>query len=128
MGGDNRGVIAPWVGKGGGVTWSKLDDQLHGHPKVQEAWRQCRPALGLHLLAMSYAGCYLTNGFVPEAFVEEKLSKATERRRAVAALVENDMWDLDPQGGFWIHDYLKYNESREKVLARREADSKRKHG
>lgn len=108
------------------MTWTKIDDQLHAHPKVQQAWQAARPSIGLHLLALSYASAYLTDGHISEAFVTGQLPGAGERRKSIEALVSAGLWDQWPDGGWMIHDYLEFNESREHVQSRRRADSKRK--
>ena len=107
--------------------WVKIDDQLYGNPKVRRAWQTYEPALGLHLLSLSHAGCYLTNGFVDEAFVRMMLPSCSKRQKAVQSLVDAELWEEDPANdGYWIHDYLEYNDSREQVMARRSRDSARK--
>ena len=106
------------------MTWIKIDDQLHSHPKVIAAWHAHHAALGLHLLALSHAACYLTDGRVSDAFVRGLLPAAAERRRVLSALTAvappftSGLWV--PDGSGWqIHDYLDLNESREDVLAKR---------
>lgn len=105
--------------------WVRIDDQMHSHPKVIRAWQACGESLGLHLLALSYAGCHLTDGHVSVAFVRYQLPQSRARARAVTALVEAGLWE--PNGDGWIiHDYLEYNESRDQITARRRRDSVRK--
>lgn len=96
------------------MTWCKLDDQLHGHPKVKGAWYRSRASLGLHLMALSYCACYLTDGYVPDEFVQEKLPARSERSKAVEALVDWELW-RSAEGGWRICDYLDYNPSRQEV-------------
>lgn len=110
------------------MTWTKVDDQLHAHPKVQQAWQANRASIGLHLLALSHAGAYLTDGHVSEAFVTAQLPRAGERTKAIAALVDSGLWQTSEEGGWLIHDYLDFNESRQQVTSRRRADSNRKRG
>lgn len=108
------------------MPWARLDDTLHGHPKIRKAWR-CRPALGLHLLALSYASSYETDGAIDEEFVEDYLPDAGERTAVVDALVQSGLWERKSHG--WaIYNYLKYNPSRDDIRARREADRERKRG
>lgn len=103
------------------MTWTKVDDRLHSHPKIQQAWHADPAALGLHLLALSHAGDYLTDGRVSEAFVRSLLPSAARRRRAIAALTApgpdggSGLWE-PCETGWRIHDYLVDNPSREKVL------------
>lgn len=89
------------------MSWTKIDDQLHAHHKISRAWR-CRPALGLHLMAMSYSACFALDGFVPDAFVIEKLPRAKERATTTAALVDSGLWEPESEG--WrIHNWAAYN-------------------
>lgn len=106
------------------MTWAKIDDQFHSHPKIRRAWK-CRPALGLHVLALSYCADQLTDGIVDLAFVEERLPAKRERNSVISALTSAGLWREHPDG-FEINDYLDYNPSRDGVLARRADDVRRK--
>lgn len=114
------------------MSWVKLDDQLHGNRKIKRAWKT-RGALGLHLLALSYSGCYDLEGFVPEDFVEEKLPSARERSAAVNALTfvpagcQAGLW-IAVDGGWRIHDWEQYNgdsKTREAMRAAKSAAGKK---
>lgn len=99
------------------MTWVKLDDQLHAHPKAARAWAMCDASLGLHMLAMSYSGCFNTQGHVAAVFVAGKIPGAARRRKAVDALVAAGLWK-PVEDGWQIHDWDVYNgdaESREAV-------------
>ena len=109
------------------MTWVKLDDQLHAHPKVMRAWNARPAALGLHLLALSHCGAYMTDGFIEEAFVAMKLPRKGDRDKTVATLIEVGLWER-ADGGYRIHDFLDYNRSKEQVEGRRRTDSVRKRG
>jgi hypothetical protein len=102
------------------MSWVKLDDQLHAHPKVARAWQSCPAALGLHLMAMSHSGCYGTNGQVDAAFVTGKIPGAALRKKAVAALVDSGLWDVT-RDGWKIHDWEIYNGDAESREAARKA-------
>lgn len=106
------------------MPWARLDDTFHAHPKVRKAWR-CRPALGLHMLALSHCMQYGTEGKVAEEFVEDQLPDAGERASAVDALVRAGLWSENGHG--WeIHDFLRYNPSNSDIEARRASDRDRK--
>lgn len=101
------------------MTWAKIDDGFHAHPKARKAWRAHPRALGMHLLALSYCAMQLLDdGVVDEAFVEEKIPQDRERRAVIDALVDAGLWDR-VDGGWLIHDWLEYNPSRAEVEARR---------
>jgi hypothetical protein len=90
------------------MTWVKLDDQLHSHPKVKKAWRTYWASLGLHLLALSHAGAYFPDGFVPEEFVAERVPRRSQRQKVIQTLVEARLW-IPKEGGWEISGYTKCN-------------------
>lgn len=104
------------------MTWTKVDDRLHSHPKVLGLWQteNGRAALGLHLLAFSYIGAHLTDGVIHRPFIVEK--GAIE---LAGCLVEAGLWD--EEGEHWrVHDWRDYNPSRAQVERQRKADAARK--
>lgn len=106
------------------MPWARLDDNFHGHPKARRAWR-CRPALGLHMLALSYSMAYGTEGKISEEFVEDQLPDPGERSNVTVALVDCGLWRKNSHG--WeINDFLVYNPSNADIEARRTADRERK--
>ena len=108
------------------MPWARVDDGLFSHPKARKAWR-CRPALGLHLLALSYCMKHGTEGRLSTEFVEDQLPSPRERRTVVAALVDCGLWSENGDG--WIvHDFLDYNPSNADIEARRASDRERKRG
>ena len=109
------------------MTWVRIDDQLHSHPKIRHAWRIEQASLGLHLLALSYASCHLTDGTITQDFVDDQLPIKAKRARAIAALEAAGLWERNGDG-WTIHDYLDYNQSRAQTVARRQADAARKRG
>lgn len=107
------------------MSWAKLDDQFHAHRKAKKAWRGHPRALGLHLLAISYCAGHLTDGFVDDEFVEEKLPAPRERAAVTSALEDAGLWAREGEG--WrINDWLDFNPSRDEVLDRRRRDAERK--
>lgn len=108
------------------MTWTKIDDRFAAHPKVQRAWQQSRGSIGLHVLALSHAGAYLTDGHVSEAFVRTQLPGAAERRKAVGALVDSGLWERNGDEGWVIHDFLDCNPSAADLKVKRDWDNSRK--
>lgn len=102
------------------MTWTKIDDGLHSHPKVLRLRAAGHlDALGLHLLAMSYSGAYLTDGLVPRGFVPE------HERELAACLVGVGLWDDAGDDGWQIHDWPEYNPSRADIEKARKANADR---
>lgn len=102
------------------MTWVKLDDQFHAHPKAARAFATCDASLGLHMLAMSYAGCFGTEGHIDVVFVKTKVPSAAKRAKSVSALVESGLWDVT-ENGWKIHDWEIYNGDAESREAARKA-------
>lgn len=107
------------------MTWAKIDDRFHSHPKTREAWHTSHAAIGLHLLAMSYSAGQMTDGWIESGFVNEKLPNRRERDKAVSALEVAGLWERH-ETGWQIHDWLDYNPSRADILDKRRKDSARK--
>lgn len=107
------------------MSWARLDDTFHTHPKAMNAWTVDRASLGLHTLALSWCACHEQDGKVPASMVTLWLPDAKEREEAVDALVAAGMWHENGKG-YVIHDFLDYNPSRADLTARRETDRRRK--
>ncbi|GAA2686252.1 hypothetical protein GCM10010400_58200 [Streptomyces aculeolatus] len=112
------------------MTWFKVDDTAHSHPKILAA---TNAAVGLWLRCGAYAAQHLTDGIVPGP-VAAMYGTAPQIKK----LVRVGLWHPHghtclrcPQpsdGDFQMHDYLAYNPSRADVVAGREraAEKKRK--
>jgi hypothetical protein len=96
------------------MTWGKVDDQLHSHPKPEEAKLE---AMGLWVLGLSYCCAYLTDGFI----TPERVRRIAGNRGAVLAakLVTARLWEV-VEGGWQYHDWAHYQPTREDALAERE--------
>lgn len=103
------------------MTWGRIDDTLYDHPKVVCLGKLRLPAIGLHVLALSWSNRYLTDGLVPA----DQVARLGGPRKLAEALVAAGLWELD-RAGYRIHDYLDYNDSREVVLRRRNAEREKK--
>lgn len=93
------------------MTWFKVDDSLHSHPKARRAGLA---AMGLWALSGSHASQYLTDGFVPDWFV----ASWPRGRQLAARLVDADLWraaERDGLPGWQFHEWDERNPSREKV-------------
>lgn len=109
------------------MPWFKVDDTAHAHPKMRRAGKA---AIGLWVMCGSYAAAYLTDGIIPA----ETAGEGTETQ--IAKLVKVGLWhdrghdcQRCPQpmpGDFVMHDYLRYNPSRVRVLSEREREADKK--
>ena len=99
------------------MPWFKVDDTLHGHPKTRKAGLA---AMGMWVLAGSYSGQYVTEGFIPEWWV----SAIPQGRRHAARLVTAGFWEpfvKDGEPGWIFHDWNKFQPSKAKIEADRAA-------
>ena len=130
------------------MSWVRLDDAILDNAKIAKAGVY---GFALHVAAITWCARNLTDGIIPTARVTALLalesvtvdthnplalidvpSSIDEQRgwypvsvglgplEVAAHLVEIGLWH-DHADGYEIHDYLKYNPSKEQVLAERES-------
>lgn len=100
------------------MTWFKVDDSFHSHPKVLAT---DPAALGLWVVAGAWCSSNLTDGFVPDYALTRLLPDGAELAKK---LVTSGLWTRT-KGGYRFHDWLDYNPSADTVRAEREAAKKR---
>jgi len=123
------------------VAWVRLDDSFSEHPKLSRAGPL---GMAMQIAALCYANRNLTDGFVPRAvaplllnfdglyiaFPDAASLQGLEEPLAVSwqavaeSLVRAGLWE-EEKGGYRIHDYLKYQPSRESVMRAREGSARR---
>lgn len=105
------------------MTWVKLDGLFPNHPKVISAGPS---AAWLYVAGLCYCGRYLTDGFIPSGALMGMGGYGTLRARHLAGvLVGVNLWEQG-DGGYYVHDYLEHQRSREVVDGIRE--TKRRAG
>lgn len=100
------------------MPWFKVDDKLHDHRKPRKAGKA---AMGVWVLAGSWAMCSETDGFVPE----HVLGRWGTRRDA-ARLVDAGFWFPDEhegEVGWRFHDWLVYQPDARTMRLKQEAES-----
>jgi hypothetical protein len=100
------------------VTWFKVDDSFHSHPKVLAA---SPAALGLWVVAGSWSGSNLSDGFVPDHVLPRLLPGSDSLARE---LVAAGLWKR-ARGGYRFHDWGDFNPAAETVMAERGAARER---
>lgn len=102
------------------MTWARLDDTFHHHPKPMQV---SLSALGLFALGLSYSADNNTRGRLPEKWVLGRI--IGDDQTAPQQLVDAGLWEPE-KGCFVIHDYHDYNLTHEQLEERREKDRSRK--
>lgn len=109
------------------MSWVKLDDQMADHPKVRGLGELAPLALALQVRALCYAARYLTDGALSHGAIPgllDSFAALSSEANWPALMVKAGLWER-AKDGYAIHDYLKYNPTRESVLVEREANAKR---
>lgn len=129
------------------MVWARLDDAILDNPKISRAGIF---GFALHVAAITWCNRNLTDGFVPYSRAASLLDLSavnfdTANPCAVAGgpasmsgdtgldphvvadhLVAVGLWTFDDDAhGYWLHDFLTYNPSRESVLGKRQKESAR---
>ena len=100
------------------MTWFKVDDSLHSHPKAMAA---SLAALGFWAVAGSWSSDHLTDGFVPDHMIP-LLSRGTDK--LAEELVAAGLWKRT-RGGYQFHqwhedgDGSKRNPTKKEVVDNR---------
>lgn len=109
------------------MTWARLDDRFWSNRKVRQAWKACRAAIGLHVMAITYSAMHETDGVIDADFAEALIPNTKERNQALGALLESGLWHESSKPDFYcINDYLEFNPSKTQIADRRKKDSDRK--
>lgn len=104
------------------MAWVKIDDQFPMHPKVVQSGPL---GMAMQVAALCYCNRFLTDGFIPAGVVPTLINLAGQSEiweQVVGRLVHLGMWE-EADGGYRIHDYLKYQPSREDAIRERQQKS-----
>lgn len=107
------------------MTWFKVDDKLHDHRKARRARKG---AMGVWVLAGSWAADNLTDGFVPADVLPRWGTRAD-----ATALVNAGLWaphEKDGETGWLFRNWREYQPTKAEVETERKkkADAGRKGG
>jgi hypothetical protein len=99
------------------MGWVRLDDKFPRHPKVIQCGLEAR---WLYVASLCHCNEFLTDGSLTAGDAISLATRSTGPRRAktaIAELVKAGLWIRDDPGNYQVHDYLRYNNSREQVVA-----------
>jgi ribosomal protein S16 len=102
------------------MTWFKVDDKLHDHQKVRRAGKA---AMGVWVMAGSWAADNLTDGFIPAA-VLSRWGTTKDANQLVAA----ELWEparRDGEDGWQFHDWGEYQPVKKQVEEQRKVNAER---
>ena len=89
------------------MAWFKVDDKLHSHPKRHRAGLR---AMGLWVIAGSWCGDQLTDGYVPAYMLASFGAKPADAQ----ALVSAELW-VEMDDGWLFRDWDDYQPTRDDV-------------
>lgn len=96
------------------MPWFKVDDKLHDHHKVRAAGKS---AMGVWVLAGSWAADNLTDGFVPASILPR-----WGNARDAAKLCDVGLWlpaEQDGEHGWRFHEWTERQPTRAQKVAER---------
>lgn len=106
------------------MTWMKVDDRLHAHPKPRRAGLA---AMGLWVLAGSWVADSLSDGFLPTqqpwAWAGPDAPDLAQR------LVDAGLWlptEQAGEAGWLFHDWPDFQPTKADVMARRVVEREKK--
>ena len=102
--------------------YAKLSNEFWRSPSVMEMLDTNPAALGYYVAAVSYASDNLTDGLIEERVAKHSLHVPED---VISFLVDIGKWET-VEGGWLIHNYAKWQNSREHIEAARERDRNRK--
>ena len=94
------------------MTYVKIDDTLPGNPKVRSVSLAAR---WTYVSSICYSGLHKLNGDIQR----NMLNGLDGNPKIAAELVEASLWEPRPFG-WYVHDYLKHNRSKELIDKRSE--------
>lgn len=103
------------------MTWFRVDDKLHDHRKARRAGIE---AMGLWVLAGSWCGDNLTDGFIPAAILTRWTPGAVKLAKK---LVAAELWteaEREGETGYVFHEWERHQPTRAEVEDRREKRSR----
>lgn len=96
------------------MAWARFDDSAIDHPKFLAL---SHGAFRLWFEGISYCSKHLTDGLISRLAL--KGFRYVSRPR-IEELLAHQLWEHHDVG-FKVHDYLDWNDSREEIMAKREA-------
>jgi len=89
------------------MAWFNADDKMHSHPKSRVAGLE---AMGLWLLAGTYCADYLTDGHVPDYYVDSW----PKGKQLARKLVQARYWQM-ADGGYQFLSWAEYQRTKAQV-------------
>lgn len=104
------------------MGWARMDDGYLGHPKILEAgpWAEL-----LDLRSIIWCAKYETDGLVTRSALQSIGRGIPKVPARVLSLIEVGRWLVNDGGGWWVHDFLKYNPSKAEKETQREQGRER---
>lgn len=98
------------------VTWFKVDDSFHSHPKVMMT---SPAALGLWVVAGTWSAANMTDGLVPAPVLPRLLPDSESLAKELVAV---GLWE-QAEGGYQFHNWTEYQPDAASLRAKRGKES-----
>jgi hypothetical protein len=101
------------------MPWVRIHDGAMSNPKLIGLLDWKSPFC-VWVWGLSYCQQHLTDGRIPETALPNRVALRTATKLVLARL-----WDAHEAGGYIVHDYLDWNDSREVVTKKRQEAKER---
>jgi hypothetical protein len=105
------------------MTWFKVDDGLHSHPKTRKVLAKAPSALALWVVAGSWSSDKLTDGFVPDDQLPWLIPQGAEEM--ARDLVAARLWRRE-RGGYRFHEWSADGDGTKRNPTRAEVEEERR--
>lgn len=105
------------------MTWFKVDDGMHCHPKVRKVLAQNPAAIALWTVAGSWSGDNLTEGFIPNDQLPWLMPADAEQ--LALTLCAAGLWRRT-RGGFVFHQWLTNGDGTKRNPSKTEVEEERR--
>lgn len=103
------------------MSWFKVDDKFHAHPKIKRIPKRLRrAAIGLWTLTGSWSADYETDGEIPDYMLDEFDAEPEE----IDALVDVALWERT-EGGVVFRNWDEFQPTKAQNDHRRSVDAER---
>lgn len=100
------------------MPWVRFDDTFWTNPKLE---RLSDRAYRLYMRSIGYCSQHMTDGVIDVT----AMRTLGAQRKLCDELVAAGCWDIVPDGGYTVHDYLEFNLSREEIAEKRRQAAER---
>lgn len=102
------------------MTWTRFEDTFYDHPKIVNLTQSAHT---LFVNSIMYCNRFLTDGHIPRE-APRFFYRYDDLDTASVELLDAGLWEQNGTG-WYVHDYLEYQKSKEHILKKRQEAKER---